>query len=112
MVVKKRLALVDDQMLERSLAKRIVRRVELKFVCGKSEYTGFVTGLDDEWIQICTTYKQKCVWLNRMMISEMEETGRTLRTIAESSSVKNKIEGYMQNLTRAASEYLNEGVQD
>lgn len=81
---ERKLAQLGDQMFERNLAILAAKGRE---ICVSTtiddEYTGFASGLDDEYLQLCLTDDQSHVLVNRSYVVRLEETGRTLDDVEE-----------------------------
>lgn len=68
------LAMPGDGVWQRALMTRIIREVSVKVSMQTGQiFTGFVTGLDEEYLQLCLLDTQKPVWLARIQITSMEE---------------------------------------
>lgn len=75
-------ALRDDRMFLNTLVHRIAKEKEVRIVSiGGVERVGFITGLDEEWLQITTTEQQNLALINIVNIIVLEETGNSLRTM-------------------------------
>lgn len=99
------IALEADEGFQKFLARKIALEVELKFSVGRSTYLGFVTGLDEDWVQITTSDEQRAVLLNISSIDSIEDTGVKLNTA--SIEVATKIRGYARSLRAVADTALN-----
>jgi hypothetical protein len=88
-------ALGDDRMFLNTLVHRIAKEKEVKLtMIDNVTRIGFITGLDEEWIQITTTEGQHLVLLNIVNISVIEETGQNLREMEISDEEKEAIQSY------------------
>lgn len=75
-------ALADDHMFLNTLIHRIAKEKEVRFFTIDGTISeGFITGLDEEWIQITTTQNQTLVLINIMNITKIEETGESIKSI-------------------------------
>ncbi len=88
-------ALPDDTMFINTIILRVAKEKEVTFVTVSGlEHTGFITGIDDEWIQITTTKDRRLVLLNILNVESIEETGKTIRSVDLSREDKERIKKY------------------
>jgi hypothetical protein len=106
-------ALDADTMFQRSMAKRIQRFVELEFKTADSiSYRGYITGLDEDWLQIFDRETSLNIWLNLCQLVSVSETGLTLRDSNLDDETKLLIENFTSAIRKKADQaeesYKNE----
>ncbi|QGJ94931.1 RNA binding protein [Gordonia phage RedWattleHog] len=75
------LGLEGNQVLQKYLAKKSVEMAELRFECNVASYTGFVTGLDQEWVKLTSTDSEdnlNPILLRLDSVNSVSETGRRM----------------------------------
>ena len=76
------IAYPENQLTQRYLGSRAVQGKELEFtLSGGQVVTGFVTGIDDDNIQVCTTPGLDAEMLSTRHITRVRETGRVLEDL-------------------------------
>lgn len=100
---KKNLALPGSSMWVKALASCIVRKTELKIhVADGGSYVGFVTGLDEEWMQMTRTRGITPVWLSIAQITSIEDTGRRLQDAFPNKEDQEKVRNLFNALYNSA----------
>ena len=80
------LSLREDQVLQRVVAQKIIRGYALSFkVASGDTLLGFVTGLDEFWIQIWEIATKKLVLLHLANIVSVSETDTSIRDLDNNS---------------------------
>ena len=101
------LSLPADALWQSFMALRVNRNALLKFTRGNLKVTGYVTGLDEDWLQICTR-----AGLSTMLISlsgdlVVEETGILLANDdLLSEEEKKKVLDYSSAIRSASKNFL------
>lgn len=73
------IAYPDNQLTQRFIGSRQVQEKELEFFMSDGAIIkGFVTGLDDDSVQLCTLPDLTATLLSTMHIVQVKETGQTL----------------------------------
>lgn len=73
------IAYPDNQLTQRFIGSRQVQGRELEFFMSDGAIiTGFVTGLDDDSVQLCTLPNLTATLLSTLHIVQVRETGQTL----------------------------------
>lgn len=95
------IGLNNDQIFQRYLVRRIHREVEFKIVeTDGTEHIGFITGFDEECIQISTTPRNEVEDPRAVLvfwpIRRIEETGETIEHLAHEA--KSRIRSYSHAL--------------
>lgn len=95
------IGLQSDQILQRYLVRRIHREVEFKIVeTDGTEHIGFITGFDEECMQISTTPRNDVEEPRAILIffplRRIEETGETIEHLDHEA--KGKIRSYSHAL--------------
>jgi len=102
----------DDQMFHRTMIGRIARQKELIVTDSSgTSHQGFITGLDQEWLQLTTTLDQRLVLKNLMNVTSVEETGNTLRSVDVTPEAREAIERYSKTIHMKARE-RDRGMRD
>lgn len=100
-------ALPGSRMFIKAIIQRVAKNKEITAVTvGGVEHTGFITGMDAEWIQITTTVGQQLVLLNLLTLESIEETGKSLSNVDISENQKEKIKVYSATVYVKAREIL------
>lgn len=104
------IGLKADQIMQRYLVRRIHREVEFKIVeTDGHEHVGFITGFDEECIQISTTPRNDVEEPRAVLvfwpIRRIEETGETIEHLDHES--KSKIRSYGHALRATCEAHLN-----
>lgn len=104
-------SLPDDEMWQSFVAIRVVRKSLLEFTTVNGEKVeGFITGIDDDWLQITTRHGLNAVLLHISNISKVMETGQKLMSLFESNEYSQddvrKVEKFSANTRAAAHEFL------
>lgn len=73
------IAYPENQLVQRFIGSRQIQGKELRFYLsgGWGTVVGFVTGLDDDGIQVCDTTTLKASILSTAHVVHIEETGKT-----------------------------------
>lgn len=81
------IAYPENQLTQRYFGSRAIQGKELEFFLPDGEIvTGFVTGLDDDSIQVCTTPGLSATLLSTRHVMQVRETGMTLDSLKGSDS--------------------------
>jgi ribosomal protein S17E len=106
----------NDSYFITFIAERVYRGTCLNFWLSSTNYnhraTGWVTGIDDDFIQICTFENQDIMLINRYHIVTVEEhltnDGRPYK-IADvpDKTTRDQIASYTKKLTEKAKEFKN-----
>lgn len=73
------IAYPENQLTQRYLGSRAVQGKELEFKISDGQViTGFVTGIDDDNIQVCTTPGLDAEMLSTRHVMRVRETGKSL----------------------------------
>lgn len=74
------IALVEDQALQRFLVRRVYRSAEFRIgLKSGREHVGYVTAIDEEWLQLSTAVDDpKAIVIRLDAIEDIEETGEKL----------------------------------
>lgn len=93
---KSSLAQFESSMFERNIAIKAAKEEEVQVNTFVTSITGFLCGLDEDWVQVCggESSKLKNNWdlvlINRSNISFITSTGRTI------SDIDPKVREYVQ----------------
>lgn len=103
------IGLASDQIMQRYLVRRIHREVEFKIVeTDGTEHIGFITGFDEECIQISTTPRDQSEEPRAVLIfwplRRIEETGETIEHLEHEA--KAKIRSYSHALRKQCEKTL------
>lgn len=87
------IGLKSDQIMQRYLVRRIHREVEFKIVeTDGTEHVGFITGFDEECIQLSTTPRNEVEEPRAVLvfwpIRRIEETGETVDHLTHEAKTK------------------------
>lgn len=92
----KEFALTDDLMFINALVTRIAKEKEVTFITfSGAVHTGFITGLDNDWIQLTTTEVLAFDMVQIVNVESWCETGQNLRImekIAEANNDQNSLQ--------------------
>lgn len=73
------IAYPENQLTQRYLGSRALQGKELEFFLSDTEsITGFVTGIDDDSFQVCTTPSLDAELLSTRHVIRVRETGKSL----------------------------------
>lgn len=93
------IALENDVVFHRTMVGRIANKKEIRVRdTGGSEEIGFVTGWDEEWLQLTTTVGQCLVLVNILNITTISETSKNLKNVDVSPQARVKIDRYMETV--------------
>lgn len=100
------LAYPENQLTQRYFGSRALQGKELEFFLSDSTViTGFVTGLDDDHIQVCTTPGLRATLLSTRHIVQVKESGQTLDNLTGSTA--DDARRYTKIFRRVAERELN-----
>lgn len=107
--MSKELPLTSDTMWLRTLATRVIKENEVEVYTDSGEtHVGYVTGLDEMWLQITTTGKRECVLISIQHIVTIKYPRSTLDKSGLSEQVKSSVRNYSYAFRKTAEEYLEE----
>ncbi len=96
---KTEFALPSSNMFLNTIIQRVAKEKEvIVYTIGGLDRIGFITGLDQEWLQLTTTDEQKLVLIQLLNIDFIEETGNTIRTIKADKEQVAEIKKYAQTI--------------
>lgn len=105
----KNFALEDDSLFINALITRIAKEKEVCFVTFSGEiHTGFITGLDHDWVQLTTTEDCGFDMLQIVNIESFSETRRSLRSRDIPEENKERIKEYAAIIYKKARNIYNE----
>lgn len=78
------IAFPENQLTQRYIGSRAVQGKELEFFLSDREVvTGFVTGIDDDNLQVCTTPSLEAEMLSTRHVLRVRQTGRGIEDLPE-----------------------------
>lgn len=100
------IGLPGDQIMQRYLVRRIFREAEFRFqLSDGTAREGFITGIDDEFVQVSTSDEPpRALLLRRSVIGEISETGHRLADKAP--ALQERIRQYSSALRNACERSL------
>lgn len=104
--------LPGSQMFINALIQLVAKEKELSVTTmGGAVITGFVTGLDEKWLQMSTTDPLFMSLLRLEALEEIRPTGNTLESLKTiSESRKAQISRHSESVVRKAKALVNERV--
>lgn len=97
-------------MFERNIGHAASRGREIRIIQKVGEtVTGFIGGLDEEYLQVCNTHDQTLETINRENIASWKETGNTLNTFERDSvmspedlkKIRDRVDHFMKKMAYA-----------
>lgn len=89
------LSLEEDQLFQKFVGRAATKQHEVRFVSLDLDYVGFVTGLDEDWIQLTLTGtdhkspdRLASTLLRLSNLSAVSETGRTVADLSENEAAQ------------------------
>jgi hypothetical protein len=101
------IALPDDTLFQRAMAKRMRNRlpITVQMMHPELTYSGWISGLDDEWMQLCQVGNFDIVWIQRDQIASISE--HTL-AIELTEYQKEERDGYTHRMSEVARKALEQ----
>lgn len=103
--MKSQMVLPDETYFEKFLATLIAKEYETRILTDAGdEFVGYVTGLDQKWLQVTKSSDLKASLVRREGITEIVGTGVSLRDVPDEE--QSKVRGWAYAIRKAAEEYL------
>lgn len=88
------IALSGNELLQKFIARRVAKELEVSVTYSTGgEVTGFITGLDEDWLQVTSTRRLSSVLINLSTVGTIQSTGRHLRDLPPRD--REKVKGYL-----------------